>query len=460
MIRNARRTIVVGLVIVGSAVALHAASGPGGGRAKAADWRIHPPVPVLGLAQVEITVDPRAAKVRLAGYGARFRKLATGVLDPVYAHALVGADARGRLFGIVSLDLCWVPTELRDRVLAKLADRGFTASNLLMAATHTHSSLAGRDRTALSRLLFGPFDEALTERTAARVAEAVARAQESMVPARWEIATVRLPGMNRSRLDPAFDVGQSAYGQGLKPDPGKYRVDDRLTVLRFTTVEGKPLGALVHYAAHPTILSDKNLNISADWPGVVYRRVAEALGPETVTIVLNGTEGDTAPLPDWQDDVNAEVRQVQEYGNRVADEVLKALPQTRPMKSQDVATSLAVRPLANVVMRSLRGWKMPLSFSRLFYARPEAPFQAFRLGDLVFLALPGEPTTQVGADMMALCSPDDACRVVGLSNGYLGYLVTPQEYAGGTYAADSSFFGPHEEDMIRDGVRAALDGLR
>ena len=459
MRRRALRGVLVALLVLGGAAAIHAASARGD-RATAAEWRIAPPAPILGMAQVDLTPDPKASKIRLAGYGARFRRPATGVLDPVYAHALVGADSRGRLFGIVSLDLCWVPTELRDRLLSKLEHRGFTASNLLLAATHTHSSMAGLDRTGLARVLFGPFDEALTERTATRIATAVILAKDAMVPARWESVTARFPGMNRSRLDPAFSVGDSAYAEGVKPDPEKYRVDDRLTVLRFTTNEGKVLGALVHYAAHPTILSDKNYKISADWPGVLARRVEEAMGPGTVLVYLNGTEGDTAPTPDWQKDVSAEIRQVQEYGNQVADEVLKILPQAQPMKNQDVAGSAVIRPVGNVVMRSLHRWKLPLSFSRWFYARPEAPFQALRMGDLIFLALPGEPTTQVGADMLALCPPDATCRVVGLGNGYLGYLVTPQEYEGGTYAADSAFFGPNEETMIRDGVREALDGLR
>jgi hypothetical protein len=442
------------------AAAIATAAAHGGPSAVPAAKRIHSPLPVLGMAKVEITPDLAAGKVRLSGYAGRWRKPATGVLDPVWARALVGADTRGRLAGVVGLDLCYVSADLRDRVLAKLAGRGFTSANLLLAATHTHSSIAGLDRTPVARLMFGPFDEALLERTATRIAQAVTHAQDAMVPARWEIATAVLTGMSRSRLDPAFSVDESGYAKGMKPDPAKYPIDGRLTVLRVSTVDGKALGAVVHFAAHPTILSPKNLRVSPDYPGVIYARVEAALGAGTVAVFLNGTLGDTAPTPDWADDVATEERQVREYGNRLADEVVRAMPDVRPMKRGEIETGETTRAFPSVTLRALHGWTPPLSFARAFYTRPEMPFQAVRLGDLTLLAVPGEPTTKVGAELMSLCAAGETCRVVAPAGGYMGYLVTPEEYAGGTYAADSSFYGPNVIDRLREAFRAVLAELR
>jgi hypothetical protein len=445
-----RRFVLLTVALLAAGIATAAPAAKGGASAALR----------AGMAKVEITPDFSAGKVRLSGYGGRWRKAATGVLDPVWARALVVRDAGGRMVGVVGLDLCYVSADLRDRVLAKLAGEGFTAANLMLAATHAHSSSAGLDRTPLARLLFGPFDEALLERTAARIAEAVARAKDAMVPARLETATARVPGLNRSRLDPAFSVGESGYAEGRKPDPAKYAVDERLTVVRVVAADGRPLGVVVHFAAHPTILSPKNLRVSPDYPGVIYARVEEVLGPETVALFLNSTLGDSAPLPDWADDVATEERQVWQYGNRLAEEVLRVLRDARPMARADVSAGEAERAFPSVTLRSLRGWTPPLSVARVFYTRPEMPFQAVRLGDLTWLAVPGEPTTKVGAELAGLCADAASCRVVAPSNGYMGYLVTPEEYAGGTYAADSSFYGPNVIDRLREAFRAVLAGLR
>ena len=52
---------------------------------------------LVGMAKVDITPDIRAIKVPLNGYADRWRKAATGVLDPLYVRALVVSDPNGRL---------------------------------------------------------------------------------------------------------------------------------------------------------------------------------------------------------------------------------------------------------------------------------------------------------------------------------------------------------------------------
>ena len=37
--------------------------------------------------------------------------------------------------------------------------------------------------------------------------------------------------------------------------------------------DGKPIAAIVNYAAHPTLYGDDMLEVSADWPGVMAQDV-------------------------------------------------------------------------------------------------------------------------------------------------------------------------------------------
>jgi len=412
----------------------------------------------IGMAKIEITPDPDRVTVHLAGYSGRHRKPADAVLDPVYARALVIADEDGNLFGVVGLDLCSMHGEFRDRVLELAAPHGFTDQNLMLAATHTHSSLH-LGRSFILRLLFGSVDDALFERTAQIVTDALAAAKQAMRPARWEAATRMVSGLNRSRLDPAFEVDGHQMADGAAPDRGKYPVNERLTVLRFTGNEGIPVGAVAHFTAHPTILSPKNLALSADFPGVVCDRLEKNLGQGSVVLFLNGTLGDTAPIPDWTDDVTEEIRQMRAYGNEVADRAEEVLAAAEPMSDSSVSAGVAKREFNQVTLRPLWGWTLSRSMSRAFVTQPEVTFQAIRLGDVVLIAVPGEPTTRVGDDLRSLCPEGKSCTIVGQSNAAIGYIVTAQEYEGGTYAADTCFFGPKVIDEVRAGAGEALSAL-
>jgi len=414
----------------------------------------------IGMAKVDMTLDPAKKTLHLTGYGGRRKKAATGVLDPVFARALVASDSEGHMLSIVGLDLCYVNSEIRDRVVEKLSAHGFDENNLLLAATHTHSSLGGYDRTFIAKTLFGDLDQDVLDHIVSSIVSAVLKAKENMVPARIEIATENIKGMNRSRRDPAFEFSEKDEDRAVKPNPEKYPVDERLTVFRIARVDGKPIGAVIHFTAHPTILSPKNLSISADYPGVLYRRVEESMGEGAVAIFLNGTEGDTAPTPDWERDLNKEIANVKEYGNKLADEVLRVLPKVSPMPKTDIAYKTVYSELPGFIIRPLFHMHLSARMTRLFYLRSDAPFQAVRLGDIIMIALPGEPTTNVGRSLGSLCPTGYSCMIVAPANGYLAYFVTPEQYKEGGYEANSNFLGPDVIDWLKSSVSQVLPGVQ
>ena len=95
-----------------------------------------------GAAKGSITPDVAAHKVPLGGYAARRGAAATGVHDPVFARALVLSEANVKV-GIVSVDLCFLPANVKAEVVARVAAAGVTgldSEHLLIAATHTHTA--------------------------------------------------------------------------------------------------------------------------------------------------------------------------------------------------------------------------------------------------------------------------------------------------------------------------------
>jgi neutral ceramidase len=75
------------------------------------------------------------------------------------------------------------------------------------------------------------------------------------------------------------------------------------------------------------------------------------------------------------------------------------------------------------------------------------PLQLLSLAGVPLALLPGEPTTVAGRRVRELLrehwpSAPDAV-VAGHSNGYAGYITTPEEYAHQRYEGASTLFGPH-----------------
>lgn len=411
----------------------------------------------IGLAKVDLTPDPTKSPITLNGYGARMHHPATGVLDPIYARAMVIEDPAGRLVALVSLDLCFVNEEVFDTVVERLRGLGVTEHNLLLAGTHTHDAPSAYDRRWIATAIMGAYDPQIF----AQVVDGTVRAVEQAFAARRE-AVLRydvseLPGMNRSRRDPAFDVGVGGFDptSAIKPNPEKYPTDRRLTILRADDPQGNTFGVFVRFSAHPTILSPENMKISADWPGVMTARLEAKLGAGAVAMFVNGAEGDAAPLPDWSNP-EQEIRDMKDYGDKMAAAVEARLPAAQPMTARFVAGHTTRRALGKVTPRPFGGMPMNPGFARVLYLRPDQPFQALRIGPLMLLAVPGEPTTATGQELEALCGGDVQCLTVGPANGYQGYFVTPAEYDEGGYQADSCFYGKNAVAKIREAMKQSV----
>jgi len=412
-----------------------------------------------GMAKIDITPDIQSQRVPFAGYFDRHKKPATSVHDPLFARALVVSDPLGNLFALVSLDLCYVHSEVRDPVVTRLSRLGFTEHNLMISATHSHSGFGGYDRRWLSKTLFGAFDQRLLDIVVNGIYSAVAQAKASMRPARVDLAFADLKGKNRSRRDPAFDVGVGG-GKGTQhPDTSKYPTNRTLTVMNFSTVEGQPIGVVFNFSAHPTILSPKNFAISAEWPGVACDRIEKHLGFGSVSMFLNGSLGDAAPSPDWST-LEAEWKAMDDYGNQMADEVVGLLKASAPMEERPLVGRSTRREFSQLVIRPLWRMKLTKRMSKIGYARMDQPLQSYRLGSIVFLGVPGEPTTAVGNELIQLCPKGHRCLVVAPTNGYLGYFVDSEEYEENRYAADSCMFGPDAYEKVREGLREALKPIR
>src|SRR5258706_15368488 len=150
----------------------------------------------IGVGRRDIT--PKEA-VPMWGYGARHDMLSTGVLDPLYATALVIQVGSNKL-AIVGLDLGRAPAEkslqtIRARIKSE-ADIDYS----FIAGSHTHHGpvLELTDEPGKGK---GKFDASLRyyQQMEEGIAGAIIEANSKLVPARMANGALWLEGFNRNR---------------------------------------------------------------------------------------------------------------------------------------------------------------------------------------------------------------------------------------------------------------------
>jgi hypothetical protein len=334
----------------------------------------------VGAAVVPIAVQLPAT---VAGY-APFRPTAT-TSHPLAARATT-LDFGGGSFTLVTLDTLLVPARLQLAIA-----EGFTG-RVWVSATHSHSSLGGYDRRpavelgALGR--FSPGDEGAII-TAARTA--VERSRVAPTPARVEIG--------RGTLD------------GLTVPRSGATVDDRLTVVRF--VGERAIAQWVVASGHPTLNAPSAAVLDGDWPAQVSQQSERDDGP--VTLVLQGAGGNATP--DRSRAATAEAFATALLARLAATPLAVEAPTVR---WSEVGFALP-RPDAS---RLIGSWGVPVVENVLCEgSEHDAMVSVLQLGSLRLLFTTLEPSATAGAFLEEQAHVD---RVVGLANGYHGYLELAQ----------------------------------
>lgn len=387
-----------------------------------------------GAARVEITPDVRTAKVPLGGYAARKGEPASGVHDSVWARALVLQQGEKKV-GIVALDLCFLPANIKTEVVRRLQGagrNGLDAEHLFLAASHTHTApdpLAMHAGNTYRRKGWTSFDGGLLEFVVSAIVEAIRKADSRLEPARIGSGSVSAGEMNRNRR-------------------GDKILDSDLTVLKVTRPDGSVLASVVNFAAHPTLYSDRMMEISADWPGVLCAALEKRQGPESVALFLNGAEGDASPHGAEGADAHEKVAHYGQKIAAIAARLSDSLPAEATGKLDAWTRQVALPPRKPTALFLIAATSLGLSMEegRKFVdsLMPEQTRIGYvRVGDLLLMGLPCEPTGALGIEVKA-AARKAGCRVpalVALANDWLGYALSPAQYRAGGYETSMSFYG-------------------
>ncbi len=414
------------------------------------------PVFRAGAAAVDITPTTLPVIVN----GGFLERQATQVHDRLMSRALVLDDGSLRL-AVVVVDNLMMEQELVDEAKRLAHDAtGIPTSNMLIAATHTHSA------PSVMACLGSRADPQYTEILPGLIARSLQQAAESLQPARVGWTVVKAYAFNHCRrwIFRPDRIGQDPFGQRnvrAMMHPGYQSADHigpagpadpDLGLLSLQSPEGRPIAILANFAMHykgaPAI--------SADFCGRFGDALAARIGVDDsdrplVGMMSQGTSGDSM----WMDyarprndpgldgyteavaDLAAEAYSTIEHHDHVS--LAMAERRVRLKRRQpDPQRLAAAREVAERLQHEQR---LPRDRPEVYaleavhlHKRPELELtvQAIRIGQLGITALPNEVYGLTGLKIKAQ-SPLVPTFNITVANGAAGYIPPPEQFALGGY---------------------------
>ena len=408
-----------------------------------------------GVAEAVIPSEPG---LDLAGFVAR-ENPSRGKQDEIFARALA-LESGDTLLILLSADVLGFEAStvrrIRDAIARSLGGlEGLAARQVSIAvcATHTHSAPASMPLRNCGEM-HAPF----VNDAVRALSEAATAAVRSLQPARLGTGSgsVQVVSGNR-RSAGTLSNGVPRVHEPYDTEVGVVRVD--------AAADGKPLACLVNFACHPVILGHDNLDISADYPGVLTARLKERLGG-VITLFTSGATADINPM---RRDTWADVEWVAGPIVEEADRVWRAV-QTRgdiPLSAHSEKVSLpflplppreqlaeaarrfrvqqedeAARPTERRVADAFRRWAEDAlqNYEEEACLRCSLEIQVMRVGDAALVAVPGEFFVELGLQIKQRLAAAGIrpAWILGYTNGNIGYIPTRAAYEQGGYEVETA----------------------
>jgi len=412
--------------------------------------------------------------VPLAGFAAR-PEVSTGTHDDLFARALV-LETADTAVAIVSVDLLALPGEFIGKVRQGIYQSiGVQPSSIMIASTHTH---AGPVTITTFFNPDGSTDSDYMRMLAKGIEEAVSNAWRDRSAARVGVGVGRVEG-----------VGVNRRTSDQKP------IDEQIGIIRVTDLNDNTRAVLMNYACHPTVLGPDNLLVTGDFPAFAVKALEHSIGPNGFAMFVNGTQGNISM--GHSSELSAigiitpgrTFARAAELGEMLAAATQKQLklievdenPRIEASALQ-VALPLKEYPSVTETMRTLRQAEENLAallshngdntdqvrrakseqlYASInnFYAKETGVFadgllpielQGIRINDAVFVAVPAEVFVEIGLRLKEIAS--HKIFIVGIANGYIGYLPTTAAHEVGGYEVVSSKCRPEAETRLIEHV--------
>jgi sugar phosphate isomerase/epimerase len=432
-----------------------------------------------GVAVIDITPP---VGYRMSGY---FReRLCTGISNPLKAKAIVLRQGDERA-ALVFCDIIGLSPDVSSRARRQAAEKtGISASNILIAATHTHTGplYFGALRKHFHDLAVTTYGSDSCEKVdypselIAKLIKVITQANAAAKPVRLEAGVAEQQGLSFNRR---FHMrnGTVRFNPGvLNPDIVRVAgpIDPEVGIVFFREVDGgRAAAGLVNFALHLDTVG--GTKYAADYPFYLEQSLREKYGDEFVLLFGTGTCGDINHIDVTKKErlktdyigktlgetVNAKagrLKAVKEPALTVRSEIVQApLQRYGPEKvawARENIKKVGTRELS--FLEQVEAYKILAVEIRGGETMP-IEVQVFRLSrDVAVVGLPGEVFVDLGLAIKR-ASPFATTLVIELCQDAPGYIPTKKAFAEGSYETVNSRIAPGGGEMM---VEAAVRLLR
>jgi neutral ceramidase len=217
-------------------------------------------------------ITPNVDGVGMLGWG-RMENTVQAVGMPLVARAFVFRDSKtGKKAAYVVCEITFITLSIKKGVIDLLTEKyphlGLTDENVMISATHTHSSPGGYSHYLMYNLTIPGYSHQVLETYVRGITEALVEADQKLEPAHILL--------NSGEISPeknvAFNRSIDAYNENPEIEKVSFEdrnlaVDREMTLLRMESESGIPLGMLNWFAVHCTSIHSDNYLIHPDNKG-------------------------------------------------------------------------------------------------------------------------------------------------------------------------------------------------
>lgn len=404
-------------------------------------------------------------------------KKSQGIHDPLYAKALFLDNGESQAL-FVTLDLIGLynscVNEIRELV-AKKVDIG--VENILISSSHTHSGPSTLG-------LFSPPEKEWLNNLPFRIVEAVSQAVSESKQVTIGVGTGEEKTIGHQRrlwhrdgyiIMNWEDFSQEEIICPAGPD------DFQVGVIEFKDNNNLPYAILINHTCHPNVLAGDNYFITADYPGYAMNFIEKETG--AVVLFTNGALGNIDIDPGEMRGFRGMVQK----GETLAGIILKILKdiKTETVERLSMKQSLFSIPCREIdpgelgkAKEKIKGFKREkialvdgateeifadelVRLSEMKEKEIKTELQSIVIDNVALLALPGEPFVEIGLAIKER-SKFKYTFVIGVANGYVGYIPTEIAFKEGGYTtrpARWSKLVPEAERLIIDKAEKLLEQI-
>ncbi len=366
-----------------------------------------------GWARVALAPEP---PYPLAGLVTGGERLATWVRDPTRV-TCVALRQEARTVALVAMDLLVVDPELHGAVEAAARDLGY--AGVFINASHTHSAMGGTIDRPLARLFMGRFQPALRSLLLDRIRSALADARRDLTTVSGlRSGSAQVPGLTMNR--------RRAGGP----------TDDRVLTLELQRGDAQPV-LIWSASGHPVVVAmGEEAAESADYPG----RVSSDLEERGVLplFVLGAVGGLSTLFPEFPVALDAHLDRVARLMGDGLQRALGAATETADPVLSWARRDLGLRrrrpPTAGAGLRGKARAGISSMVGSLFGAavaprHATVPLILLGIGPVRFAGIPADFGVGATLHIREAMVGGDLAVVSSHSNGFVGYVHLPEDYA-------------------------------